>query len=104
MNSLLIGCLLLSSFAEKKVEYFPPRAFFQDQTRSEFRANWYVGQFAALEEPSLWEFSKSTQGEAYRFVWLRTFDHPVSVRLNINEDGTGLLSIKETSGAGGYEP
>ncbi len=40
----------------------------------------------------------------YRFLWLRTFDHPIAVRLDVHEDGTGTLVTKMASGAGGYAP
>jgi hypothetical protein len=64
----------------------------------------YSRYLKALQEPSLWETSKRTKGLVYRFLWLRSFDHPIVVRLNVNGDGTGTLATKITSGAGGYEP
>src|SRR5882762_1769597 len=41
---------------------------------------------------------------AYRFLWLRTFEQPVAIRLTIRPDRTGLLIGKVTNGHGGYEP
>jgi hypothetical protein len=59
----------------------------------------------ALEEPSLWALSRSDpHATVYRFLWLRSFHHPVSVRLIIQHDLTGKLVAKITGGAGGYEP
>jgi hypothetical protein len=40
----------------------------------------------------------------YRFLWLRSFHHPVAVRLEVKPDGTGLLTTKIANGAGGYSP
>lgn len=57
-----------------------------------------------MDEPSLWELSKSQSVESYRFLWLRTFNRPVSARLTIVKDGSGDLSIKVLSGSGGYKP
>jgi len=41
--------------------------------------------------------------ESYRFLWLRTFHHPVLVRLDFLGDGRAAVVYKETDGAGGYE-
>jgi len=57
-----------------------------------------------MREPSLWDLSKSTSAESYRFLWLRTFHHPVSARLDVAGDGAGELVVKVLSGAGGYNP
>jgi hypothetical protein len=55
----------------------------------------------ALKEPII----KDYQGdkEIYRFTWLRTFHHPVSVRLEKQRDIIKLFA-KVCDGAGGYEP
>jgi hypothetical protein len=37
-------------------------------------------------------------------LWLRSFHHPISVRLDVAEDGTAVVTTKITSGQGGYEP
>lgn len=39
----------------------------------------------------------------YRFLWLRTFHHPVVVRVEKRKDGMHLFAV-ELDGAGGYEP
>ena len=41
--------------------------------------------------------------ERYRFLWLRSFHHPVAVRIWKSGD-EHFISVKETNGAGGYEP
>lgn len=58
----------------------------------------------ALEEPSLWELSQKSQQEVYRFLWLRSFLHPIAIRVEVQPDGSGTLTVKETDGAGGYGP
>ncbi|MCL5287089.1 MAG: hypothetical protein M1453_03725 [Acidobacteria bacterium] len=57
-----------------------------------------------MNEPSLWELSKDQKSHSYRFLWLRTFDNPIAVRVIVNEDGTGTLVTKILSGQGGYDP
>ncbi len=55
----------------------------------------------ALKEPLL--FNKPTQKEIFRFTWLRTFDHPVSIRIEKTESEI-WIHTKVGSGLGGYEP
>jgi hypothetical protein len=40
----------------------------------------------------------------YRFTWLRSFHHPITVRITVHINGTGTLTTKMTDGQGGYEP
>jgi hypothetical protein len=91
--ALFIG-LLLASVTMAQVKYFPP----------DFPANWYAKHLGALKETSLWESSKTKKTQSYRFLWLRTFHHPIAIRVDVNVDGTSLLTTKMTSGAGGYNP
>src|SRR5271157_4689551 len=86
-----------------QTQYFPPRAFCRaDET--EHCERWYVPHLRAMAEPSLWELSKSQTAQSYRFLWLRTFHHPVSARLQVANDGSAELVVKVLSGAGGYKP
>ena len=84
--------------------YFPKGAFSNDSHHDLFSAKWYSKHLKALAEPSLLQLSKNPSLESYRFVWLRTFHHPVIVRLDIRADGARELTSKVGSGAGGYEP
>ena len=45
----------------------------------------------------------SAASESYRFLWARTFDHPVLVYLRFPAVGEASLSYKEADGAAGYE-
>jgi len=55
----------------------------------------------ALKEPILKDYKGDK--EIYRFTWLRTFNHPVSIRLEKQNNVVRLFS-KVCNGAGGYEP
>jgi len=92
--ALSIVTLFLASVTIAQVKYFPP----------EFSDNWYAKHLSALKEPSLWELSKVQKTQSYRFLWLRTFNHPVAIRVDVHIDGTAQLTTKMTSGAGGYDP
>jgi hypothetical protein len=96
--------LLLLSGSGVGQEFFPEGVFDEEKKANDFRSDWYSLQLKALAEPSLWETSKGTKGQVYRFLWLRSFHHPVVVRLNVNGDGTGTLVTKVTGGQGGYKP
>jgi hypothetical protein len=66
-----------------------------------FRNEWYSEHLFAMREPIL--FSDSCQTETYRFIWLRTFDNPISIRIE-KQKNIYLLTWKLCNGAGGYEP
>jgi hypothetical protein len=55
-----------------------------------------------MREPSL-SCGVAVADEAYRFTWLRTFHHPVAIRVS-RFGGGSTLSTVVLSGAGGYEP
>jgi hypothetical protein len=54
-----------------------------------------------MKEPVLSSYKGNK--EIYRFTWLRTFHHPVAVRLE-KQNNTIRLFSKVCNGAGGYEP
>ena len=95
--------LTFGSFSPVRAQaYFPPHSFEAKAAPDKFVAEWYTHQLKALQEGPL--FPAAAHRETYRFLWLRTFDHPISVRLEVHEDGTGTLVTKSASGAGGYAP
>lgn len=65
-----------------------------------FVLGWYSGQLRALNEPLIFDLKSET---IYRFTWLRTFHHPVVIRVQKNKDKI-LLTWKMSDGAGGYSP
>lgn len=67
---------------------------------AKFVLDWYSGQLRALGEPLIFDQKSDT---IYRFTWLRTFDHPVAVRIQKNNDRI-KLTWKMSDGAGGYSP
>ena len=66
------------------------------------QSEWYAKHLAALGEPPLY-FCNGGVEESYRFLWLRTFHHPVVVRI-WKWGGAQFLNVKELDGAGGYAP
>jgi hypothetical protein len=90
--------------ADASPQYFPKHIFSKRADLSDFQERWYAAQLRAMHEPSLLDLAKDKSTLAYRFVWLRTFHHPIAVRLVIRPDGTGQLTSTEMTGAGGYNP
>src|SRR5258705_9617064 len=99
------GIFLLTSCSAYGQQYFPPGILGKSHQQDEFAIRWYSKHLTALREPSLWETSQlDLTAEAYRFLYLRSFHHPISVRLAVAQDKTATLVSKETNGKGGYEP
>lgn len=62
--------------------------------------NWYSKHLKAMQEPVL---KHSTHNQVFRFTWLRTFDNPIVIRLE-NDNNHITLFWKVTDGKGGYDP
>jgi hypothetical protein len=97
---ILLAMAFGSTFAQG--QYFPKSSL--DFEKDEFKAQWYSSQLRALQEPSLLKLTMTTSVESYRFLWLRSFHHPIAIRLEVRPDGTSVLTTKVTNGAGGYRP
>jgi hypothetical protein len=84
--------------------YFKTKTKWQDNTQDAldtFVNQWYSKMLFILKEPVLSNYNG--EKEIYRFTWLRTFHHPVSVRVE-KQDNIIKLFSKVCSGAAGYEP
>ena len=101
--SILALVFLAASCLWGQTQYFPPHAFCE-ANETEHCERWYEPHLRAMSEPSLWELSKNQTVETYRFLWLRTFNRPVSARLQVASDGSAELVVKVLSGSGGYRP
>jgi len=99
VGAMLLVAVLTSTAQDK---YFPPLVFSNDVRLDEFVSNWYSSELEILEEPSLLGIAERHSGEAYRFLWLRSFHHPIAVRLDVRPDGIGVLSSKVATGAAGF--
>jgi hypothetical protein len=82
--------------------FFPQSTFHPKPDLDGFVRKWYSHQLSAMKEPSL-SCGVAPGTEAYRSTWLRTFHHPIAVRISWSEERGELTSV-ELDGAGGYEP
>lgn len=116
-NSSFVFILLLTAFEatafdgqikpcadRNSNEYFFPKSAFSTREGhdDQFTRAWYTKHLRAMSEPSL-SCGLAHEEEIYRFTWLRTFRHPISVRITRTKNQI-KLEAKELSGAGGYEP
>jgi hypothetical protein len=91
---IVLGFIALASAADA------PR-FFPDL--DDFKAQWYARQLQALQEKPLCCDSADHE-PVVRFVWLRSFQHPVVIRLDEMAAGNWRVVTKMGSGTGGGDP
>jgi hypothetical protein len=92
---LIIPALLGSLCPWAQVQYFPPGALDGDPPNvAAVVVEAYSRNLSNLKEPSLWSPRRQLHVTSYRFLWLRSFDNPVSVRFEIDDDGTARLIAK----------
>lgn len=97
---LIVTIVWMTTLAGKK-GYFPPGALDPSDPRSDsFRNHWYSQQLEAMGEAVL---KPAGDTKVYRFTWLRSFHHPVAVRI-VDANGKCFLHAIELDGAGGYAP
>ena len=72
-----------------------------DQGYDTLRVKRFSKHLFALNEPLL--FNTESEKEVYRFTWLRTFNNPISIRIEKSENSIWLYT-KVCNGAGGYAP
>ena len=85
--------------------YYFPFEIFKDTASfigsDTFQVERYTRNLKALGESSL--FNKNISNEIYRLLWLRTFDNPVAIRIENDQDCYRLF-WKVSNGKGGFEP
>ena len=79
-------------------QYFPTGVF---DTPHSFRERWYSSTLSALREPSLFALRNDKSIQVYRFLWLPSFQRPISIRLTINADGTGSIVTRSVDSHAG---
>ena len=80
--------------------YFPPTIFSEIEGRDDV-SNRYAEFLISMHEPSFLVFPDCVE-ESYRFLWIRTFHQPVSVRI-WKSGAQFFLTIKKLDGQGGYD-
>lgn len=98
---LAVGGATLVGLAADPDARFPTQSLVSEDPDSDaFHNRWYSQHLIAMGEPAL---KPSANARTYRFLWLRTFHHPVAVRVVRDASGDRLIAV-ELDGAGGYKP
>lgn len=93
---LILTIAWMTTLAGQRV-YFPPGALDPgSRWLDSFRNHWYSRQLEAMSEPVL---APNRGFKAYRFTWLRSFHHPVAVRV-VEANGKCALHAVELDGDG----
>jgi hypothetical protein len=77
--------------------------YIQEIESSKNDIDWLSVQLINLKEKPLYEKDINPNSEIYRFTWLRSFDNPISVRIE-NIQNVIKLYWSVGKGKGGYEP
>ena len=87
---------------DSNILYFPSVKLASDSADplNKFNNEWYSKMLFALHEPVIFNLNDSS--EVFRFTWLRTFNNPISVRIN-NYNQKLVLTLKISDGSGGFE-
>jgi hypothetical protein len=103
MRTVWLAAVVITALSiQGHAQFFPKSSV--DPRGDDFKAKWYSTQLRALREPSLFALATNKKAESYRFLGLRTFHHPIAVRVKLQPDGSWILVAKVASGAGGYSP
>lgn len=94
--------LSVQTEARGGTSYFPHGGRSAPEGYHRLFAEWYSKHLRAMKEGPFY-YAENVEAERYRFLWLRTFHHPVAVRV-WDAGGDRFVTLKELSGAGGYEP
>lgn len=106
-----IGCrapaesrgIAIDSLAYRDANLVPSGILSSRPSLDSFVVAWYSQQLSALREGRIITGTVDTLPEAYRFVWLRSFHHPVAIRVYSSKTGAVAVT-SEGAGAGGYAP
>ncbi|MBD3349996.1 MAG: hypothetical protein GF364_00740 [Candidatus Lokiarchaeota archaeon] len=82
--------------------FFPKSTFNKNEGLDTFTQKWYGKHLLVMNEKPIYN-SGSSDLTIYRLLYLRTFEHPVMIKITIEKNEILLRAII-LSGAGGYEP
>jgi hypothetical protein len=92
---VMLLAIAIAGGARAADRYFPPSSLSQNPKSDEFREAWYSSELKGMGEKPLWP--AASEGEVYGLTWLRSFHRPMSFRLNVLDDGSGLLTSRESA-------
>lgn len=94
LAAICAACLTFSAISTAVQDRYFPASAFGDPTGSQEWIALYSRYLEAFKEPALFDNSKSGISQSHRFLWLRSFHKPLSVRVDIRSDGVGFVTVK----------
>jgi len=85
------------------LELVPPKASDFQVQATYLNPGMYSQPLKEIGQPLLCQQSVPEHTERYRFIWAPTFDHPVFLQVDFDEDGAATLLMAVWSGQGGYD-
>jgi len=98
----LIFILAPTTLAQSPSPCFPRGSFSSTPRWDQDEGKYFARQLQLLGEPCLFELRGDPKAEIYRFLWRRSFHPPVSVRLDIEADGSGKVTVTTMKGESGF--
>lgn len=71
-------------------EFFPEGSLSQHLDSHIIRSRWYARELMTMGEGSIFELRHKEELEVYRFTLLRSFDNPILIRIEVDEDHASL--------------
>lgn len=87
--------------ASSQTKFFPAAALSENAWSSRLRISWYSLHLESMNELPL--SALVNEDESYRFLWLRSFHHPVAIHV-WRAGGRYFMAVKQMNGRGGYDP
>ena len=101
MKRLLLFVMVAAGAAA--ADYFPPGSLASSEAGHKFRSNYYSSFLHSLGEEPMFARELPKKEERYRFTWLRTFNRPIVMRIEVGEASSSMI-VKVSDGTGGFEP
>jgi hypothetical protein len=87
----------LDAIAARTAGYFPERFFTPEADQEPFYEIWSAKALLRIEEPSLYARRTESPVHSYRLYWARSFHPAITVRLDVETDGSSMVIARHQS-------
>jgi hypothetical protein len=92
-KQILVISVLSCCASAASDQYFPEGIFSENAADDKAWSDRFSRQLVALDEPPL-RVAAGSPFQSYRFLWQRSFHPALAVRLDVQQDGTGIVVTK----------
>ena len=79
--------------ASKTKPYYPALVFGETSRRHDMIADWYAATLRSMDQGPIYGTNDTNDEQTYRFLWLRSFHDPITLKLSIFASGDALLTV-----------